>query len=165
MTTAIVTPEIKQNSILEQATFLVLTRERIQLSKALPKERVKTGVKDPKRVSSNKSLYDCVELKQLLALDGQIDGFIKSRCLPFPLKNGIYLLPNKLYKEVKDELKAHKLKFDTAVQRFVNVFDQAVEASKESLGEEFDAKDYPTSAQVKAEFQFSWTYMDLSVSE
>ena len=166
MTTATVTPEIKkQESILEAATFLVLTRERIQLSKTLPKERVKTEVKDPKRISSNKSLYDCVELKQLLALDGRIDGFIRSRCLPFPLKNGIYLLPKKLYSEVETELKSHKLAFDFAVQRFIDVFDQAVESSRESLGNEFNAKDYPTTEQVKNDFKFSWTYMKFGVDE
>lgn len=157
-------PVVKKSSIFEKAICLNVGRKWPSLSKTV-KTKVLTTTADPGWIHAQKDLYNCSELKKIFSWDAKIDAYLDTRCLPFPLKRGVYLLPVDLYEEVETALTNHLVGLEPLVDKFASVLADAVAHSKERLGDQFDPRDYPTVEQAKSSFRFYWQYLNFNVAD
>lgn len=148
----------KPGIVLEKAIFVSISRKWPPLGKSIDKSII-TSQADPAWLSASKYLYKCRELQNLFNWDQQITAFIKSRCLPFPLKTGVYLLPKALFYEVENEFVKHVEGMKPLVEAFVERYDDIVKASKDRLKDQFNPGDYPTKEEVRLMFKFEWNYL------
>lgn len=165
MTTATieVTTPVKKENVFEKAMLLSVSRSRPTLSKTISKDQFEVAA-NKKRVHATKDLYKCAELEKITSWDTKVDAYLKTRCAPFPLKNGIYLLSYDLVNEVENKLIEFQLEYEGLVNDFAGVFEQAKLDAKEELGDLFNPSDYPTAEGLKHEFSFNWDYLDFSVA-
>jgi hypothetical protein len=147
-----------KKDIFQKATLLSIDRRWPSMGKSVDKAILNTKA-DLGWMSAQKYLYKCNELKRLSNWDQTISQFLEYRCLPFPLKRGIHLLPKLLYAEVEAALVNHKEGMDKLVEAFINRFDEIVQESKAFLKDQFNPADYPSKEVVRDKFQFTWRYL------
>jgi hypothetical protein len=174
MTTQAVTPSVVQppaapqpvaNSIFDKAVCVSVGRGWPSLTKTLSKDFIAVSNADKRRLHAQKDLYDSVELKKLFNLEAALDNKLKLYCIPFPLKNGVYILPIDLYSEVENLLTQHIAARQPLIEAFCAKYDQLVADAKAALGSSFNPADYGTAESVKSEFEFSYNYLQLNVAD
>lgn len=75
------------------------------------------------------------------------------RTLPWSDK-GSRLLPTSMFFDYKKEVNARRSYFDSKVAQFVEHYDDLVDAAERSLGDLFNANDYPSAEEVRSKFGF-----------
>jgi len=75
------------------------------------------------------------------------------RTLPWSDK-GSRLLPTSMFFDYKKEVNARRSYFDSKVAQFVEHYDDLVDAAERSLGDLFNASDYPSAEEVRSKFGF-----------
>ena len=157
----------KRASILEKAHFLLIHRGFPPLTKTISSYQLGMQiVTDTSLLHHQKDLFKCPELNAIKSHETRIDNFIKNTCLPFPLKEGIYILPVDLTQKVEDALQAHLITREPLLDAFVDVYDVIVANTASRLGPAlFNPLDYLPKSSVKAAFKFEWHYLKFGVSD
>lgn len=154
-----------KNSILENSMFLSVNRKWPALSKTISRDRLKVGTADPAWTHGQKDLFkDCVPLKKLFNHDAKIDEFLDRRCMPFPLKKGIYLLPKDFFNEVENELTQHVANMQPLITAMGDAYEAEIDKAKQALGDEFNLSNYMPKQIFVASFQFDWDYLEFTVA-
>lgn len=178
MSTEVVTPNVTHdvpksitinqsttpNSIFEHAVCLSVGRAWPSLSRTLSKDFIATTA-DKKRVHASKDLYDSDELRKLQNLESALDMKLKTYCIPFPLKAGIYVLPKDFIPQVEQILGEHIEARQPLIDKFCERYDVLVAEAREALGDSFNPNDYSTAERVKHEFQFGYNYLQMTASD
>lgn len=167
MSTATVTQEATVthiNSIFDNACLLSVGRAWPSLTKALDKQFITVNNADKSRLHGSKDLYNSEELKKLFNLEAQLDLKLRLYCIPFPLKTGVYILPNTLWPEVKQVLIDHSNARQPYINTFVQKYTDIVAASQTALGPSFNPADYSTPEAVGQEFRFEWHILEMNVA-
>lgn len=171
MSTA-VTPEVVEKpqpqavNLLEKAVCISVSRKLIGYTRTVSTMEAKVGVKtDQSMVHVTKELFDSKELQAIISADGKIDGYLKRRCLPSPLKRSVYLLPNNLIPEVDAILTEHSNKRQELIGDFCKVYEQTIAEAKERLGELFNPADYLPLNEVTLAFAFNWQYLNFGAAD
>lgn len=154
----------KVSNIMENALLLVLTRRWIPQTKTIS-SKVLNSTAESKMISVTKKLFDCPELKAIAANQVKVDEYLKRRSSPMPLKKSHHLLAADLFAEVEHNLNEFLEKHNELVDKFVGVYEKAVEEAKQLLGDQFNPSDYPTKENVKHYFYFGWEYLQFGISE
>ena len=81
---------------------------------------------------------------------------IERNALPFPIA-GLTLVPKECLRSTEAVLERHKRDYWEEVERFLEDYAEARETAKESLGEHFNAADYPVD--IRGKFGFEWRYL------
>jgi hypothetical protein len=168
MATATLVPEVKtKKNILENADVLTVSKGLPSRAKTIGSSELGMNTSaDVGWLHHQKQLLDCQELKKIVGLDAQIDLFVKNHALPFiPLQKGFYILPVALFDTVENKLMEFKAERNKLIDDFIAVYDDAVLAAKDRLGNLFNAADYKTKEAVRQAFKFSWNYLQFGVSE
>lgn len=118
---------------------------------------------DKALLNVTKLLIDSKELREIVTEDGIFRQYILSRCLPFPLKAGIYLLPVALLQEVDAKLEEFKTLRGVLVQNFLVAYPALVKAAAARLGFLYSAADYPAVGSVARSFGLEHRYINFSV--
>lgn len=169
-------PQSIQNQVIAQpknpfdsAMILSVSWKWPSLSRTISVDQIDvknaTPSTDLRKVRASKDLFDCQELKRLFGHAAKVDEFLNRRCLPFPLKRAVYLLPKDFFHEVEAFLSQHLQEREQLIEAAVNVYDAAVEQARIFLGPLFRANDYPPKETFKAAFHFQWQYLQIGVSE
>jgi hypothetical protein len=85
---------------------------------------------------------------------------LERQSLPFPLA-GITLVPREQLSRIEECLDKHRSDYWTAVDKFLDQYEDARETARESLGELFSETDYPVD--IRRRFGFEWQYFTLDV--
>src|SRR5271157_863113 len=152
------TEQKKPRNPFESAVLLSVGWKWPSLSKTVSVDAVdvkgETPSTDKRKVHVSKDLFDCPELKRLFGHAAKVDEFLYRRCLPFPLKRAVYLLPKDFFMEVENFLTQHQAERQQLIEAAVNVYEQAVERAQVFLGPLFHASDYPPKEEFRSCFQF-----------
>lgn len=174
MSTQTVTPELaipvptpvqKKVNILDKAMSLSVVRRWPSKSKTVADKSIIQTTGEAGMFSLSKKLWVCPEMKALENLEALLDQFLKGVACSMKLKAGNHLVPMDLYLTVKARLQEHEAKRTELINAFVAVYDEAVAESKQRLGDQFRATDYPPKEQIGSLFYFGYDWYDYSVSE
>jgi hypothetical protein len=91
------------------------------------------------------------ERKQIADYAASCRLWHNTRTLPWADK-GARLLPTSLFLDYKSEANARKATFDGMVSAFLTNYDALVASAANSLGDLFDASDYPSMEEVRSKF-------------
>lgn len=132
-----------------------------QRRKLAPSDVTRDGVPtEPLHVS--KSVLDCAELKAVIRRECDSREWLRSRALPSPLKQGIYLLPVTLVERVDAKLAEDRAEWESLIEAFFKKLPTIIEADREKLGELFDPRDYPNPARLRNTFVWETRYLSFS---
>lgn len=150
--------------LFEKAIPISITKGLVGLTKTVRSDAVEVNA-DKDMLHVSKDLYDSPELKAIISADMKIDEWLKWKCLPFPMKRSIYLLPKGLLLQVDEKLSEHKVKRDELVEKFIAKLDETIASAKERLKDLFDSTDYPTADAVRKRFTYSYQLLELGPSQ
>lgn len=118
---------------------------------------------DPKRIHVTKRIFESDEYKAITTLDGQIKTYLAGRCLPFPMRAGMYLLPIALIHEVDGKIEAYAELREGLVGQFIAVYPSLLPEARDKLGDLFDETDYPPPDVAEAKFGLQTHYVNLGL--
>lgn len=154
----------KKSNIMDSALMLVVTRKWIPQTKTIT-NKILSSTAESKMISVTKKLFDCKELKDIVSNQTKLDEYLKRRSSPLPLKKSHHLVAYDLFHEVEGEINEFFNRHRILVDKFVDVYDEAVNEAKELLGDQFNPEDYPTKEQVKGYFYFGWEWLEFKIAE
>lgn len=156
-------PVGRKRNILENSVLLSITRKWPSLSKTIDTSHLPDNA-DKGRLHMSKDLLRAQELKALFSYDSQLDKYLDSTTVPFPLKKGIYLLPLDLFNEVENRLSEYLLQRGPLIDACYEAYDQAVLEAQQALGPYFNSGDYKGKEHFKESFRFEWNYLEFNVA-
>ena len=111
-------------------------------------------------VTATKKLVDPESLKPICKINNSARNWLATICLPFPI-NGMVFVPKDLINRVDEKLGEFKIKFNEAIQDFIQDYSWLRETAKAYLGDLFNEIDYPVNIGDK--FNFNWRFIILDV--
>jgi hypothetical protein len=153
-------PKAKAADLVDRAVFVSVKLSRPGASKKIDSSRIRfnapnndaesagdddefgDGV-DRSMISVSKKLIDCPEYKAIKKLDDRFKIYIRSRCTPGLIRNGVFLLAVKLVDEVDKKTGEYRAKRKELIEAYGEVYGQRVKESLERLGPEGNPADYP----------------------
>lgn len=111
-----------------------------------------------------KKLIDSPELKMIAKRDGEVKAGLSKYVLPYKL--GAVIVPSASGPVVREILQAYKkVERPALVDALVLAYDTRVAEAQTLLKGEFDASQYLTKEQVRAEFEFDYMLVSLTLPE
>jgi hypothetical protein len=157
-------PAQKKVNILDAAMLLTVVRRWPPKSKIVADKSIVQTSAQPGMLSLNKKLWDAPQMRAIENNENVLDQFLKFNASAMPLRAGHYLVAMDLYTKVKARIIEHNTARETLIDAFVAAYDDAIIRSKELLGDQYRATDYPTKEQVKGLFYFGHSWLDFSVA-
>lgn len=108
-----------------------------------------------------KLLGDCKELDAIQKHVGAIRTAFYAATLPWSDAGSIRILPVAAYFDFHYKLTSMEQEFYTLVNTFVDAYDQNRIQAQQTLGDLFDAQEYPPAESVRHKFRFTLGYMPL----
>jgi hypothetical protein len=153
---------LEMSPLAEQAVVLAFTLHRPGLVRKVNVDQITTDAdKDLLRVS--KHILESPEFKTIARHDEQTRDFIKSRALPFPFKQGVYLLPLALLETVEQELSRCNRAREVLIDEALAVYPRLITQDRERLGSLFNADNYPERERLREAYGRELQYLTLSV--
>ena len=118
---------------------------------------------DPKSINVTKRLFEGDEYRAITTLDSQIKTYLATKCLPFPMRVGMYLLPIALIHEVDAKIEAYAELREELVDQFLAVYPSLLDQAREKLGDLFDEADYSPPDVAETKFGFRTQYVNLGL--
>lgn len=113
--------------------------------------------------ASKRLLAVCEELKAINRVDSDITRYLKEKALPNAMfRSGFRLIAIPEVIDVDTTLRALKLRREEAVRTFVAAYGRLINDARESLGDLFSERDYPTASDVEGLFTFEWQFVEFS---
>lgn len=140
-----------------EAALIQLSATCWQLDKKLP-QALLADVGNVDFLRGRKLLLPPDSIANIKTTIGKARNYLRKIALPFPI-TGCMLVPRKLIPEIQETLQKLQWEYNNHVQDFLYWYPQTVEDAKASLGQLFDACDYPTPEQIQNKFRFQWRYI------
>ena len=156
-------PSISSSAMLVELSISVWTgvkQDRSASRKVAADGHAKDGA-----VRVNKTLLgDCKELDAVKKFAANIrTGFHYEATLPWS-NSGLRLLPTLQYFKYHETVTALESEFNSLVEKFLTAYDWEVTQAQLSLGDYFNADDYPTVEKLRSRFAFRLSYIPLPES-
>lgn len=120
---------------------------------------------DPEMLGLSKRLFDSDEFQRIGRIDSETRRYLKKRCLPSPLRAGIYLVPIPLVEQVDARLRHYFALRAEAIEGFLLTYPQSIDEARDRLNSQFDQSDYPDIEQLRAAFSAHSQYLTFGVPE
>jgi hypothetical protein len=162
-------PETKpQENVLDKALCMSLTFRCLGVTRKVSKDLVSAQGADPKFYNVTKKLFEADSFtnikKHYALLKKQLCK--PGRSIPFPLKEGVFLIPSSNLEEVDNLVMTAKEELPALVNTFVdNDYDTAIGEAREKLGPLFVAEQYPSKEAVRLAFAIEKHYLSFSTPE
>jgi len=118
---------------------------------------------DPDRVHATKSIMKSPNLAEIDSLWGKAHRWLGTKCLPGPLRKGVYSCPNELVVEVTEKMKQFEQDAQPAIKRLVAELPEIKRRDKAALRNQYQERDYPTAAELEAAFYIFVQPFDFSI--
>jgi hypothetical protein len=154
-----ISQENNLSAVTDKVLIFRLTLGVITKRKKVNVEQLQPGAKfDKKRVSASKSLWDCVELKEIDSVDARMRALCKLYSVGVWQGGGAYIIVNdsnetekwptlkKLYAAIMDEAKNRR----TFIKILIDNYDKILLDCATELSDLFNRRDYPTKEQLLA---------------
>lgn len=165
---AVAAEPAKKLNIQKEAVCLSLKLGMLRTRRRISTAQITTDA-DPTMVHVSKDILESDELKSVNRHHGDVQRYLRSRCLPSPFRSGVYLVKLALISEVLEQLEAYKRENEILVQRFMAFYqiihDQRNDEKsqfREKLGTLYNADDYPEPKRVAQAFKYETQLWELS---
>ena len=167
-------PEKKVKPLVDRAVFVSIRLGKPGVSKKIDSYRVSFDSEesdalgesrnkvDRDMITVSKKLINCKEYKKITKIDGTLKKFIRNRCSPSLIRNGVFLLSVALVESVDRKVREFKAARESAIETYGLVYDARVAEALERLGPEGNRADYPPWEKVKAMFTFDVQYLSFA---
>jgi hypothetical protein len=125
---------------------------------------------DKSRLSLSKKLLDCKELEAIDSLTSSVGKWLLTRTFPAnrAFKHGFYAVPPRLVSEIDNQLLSYREVWEDKVSEFLGIYETAkyrasLPKEQGGLGVLYNPRDYLFKSDVRAKFNFSWSYFSFSV--
>ena len=174
------------NNVFDKCVLISLTVHVIGQGRQGDKGEIVTGA-NKNLLTINKKLFEeCEEYKELCSVGNLLRDRVKDCCLgakPFEftdkdgkkkkvggsiqslLKSGTYLLSVESITKAEEVIEEWKPKFETAVVRFLDKYEDIVQASMRELGPQANSNDYKSADQVKKDCYVEYSYMSVGIPD
>lgn len=149
-------------TMLEKTIAYSLSIHSTGTSRRVDADLIQTDA-DKDKIGVSKRIMQCEELRKIGWLDSSLRSFIKSRCVPYPLKAGIYLVPTTLIEEVDAQVERVKALRSKLVEDFASKVEDLKKSDETALGSLYNAKDYPTRERILADNYVETRYIALDL--
>lgn len=112
---------------------------------------------DQNHGSFSKLLISKTRLEAIKDIASAARKYHNEMTLPW-MDGGGRLLPSKDFQDYSFTMSNYQTEFYTTVDDFVNSYDSYIQEGLDKLGQIADTKDYPPKDQVKAKYEFNYTY-------
>ncbi len=109
----------------------------------------------------SKTLLESPELDAIKKADGKMRTWLYNTCLPFDL--GIMLLPVGLIEQAETRMQAYKAEREALIEAFIAVYPQLCHEAETKLGSLYREAEYPSVAEIRQRYTFTWNYTTFSV--
>ena len=109
----------------------------------------------------SKRLLEKEALKEISSIVSETRGYYKDKTLAWE-DGKTRLLPVKLATEFMDQMRAFELKFDDAVDEFINQYASYKDNAKAILNGLYNEADYPAVEEIKDKFSLKYTFTNIS---
>jgi len=127
------------------------------------KDRINGTTPDEDSMSVAMKILKCKEYDAILSLDRAAKKDLEKLALPSPFKDGIYLIPIALIEKVNNLVNEYKGARDEAVEKFLVVYQAAIDDAKVRLNGFFDPVYYPPVGAARGRFSVSASFFEFGV--
>jgi hypothetical protein len=122
---------------------------------------------DERAVDTTKKLLECKEYKAIKSLDSKLDADLALLSVPSVLWDGVKLIPFAAFRRAQEIIEKYEKKDRPAlVQVFAfGAYEGAVEESRNTLGQLFDARQYPSPREMAEKFSVDYSTVNFAVSD
>ena len=117
---------------------------------------------DKEFIHVSKDILESDTLVKIKKLDGNVRSYINRHCLPYIMKNGMYLLPITSLEKVDNKLLEFKTEREQLVNQFISEYESIKSNAEPKLGALFNPQDYPGVDQVRSMFSMDVRYVTFS---
>lgn len=150
------------NRIQSDSVMLYMNFSRLRTRRKLSSDAVQTDI-DKDLLHLSKDILESAELQEIHHFDSAVRAWVRTRCLPSPLKqHGIMILPLRLVPDVMEFIATAERDRQPLVEAFLASYERAKEAARPRLGGSYDERDYPPVESVRRAFGFDVQLWELS---
>jgi hypothetical protein len=120
---------------------------------------------DKDRLHISKHILDSDNMEAIHKIYRNTYNWLWTKCLPAPLRKGMYLLPIELVAEVDAKLKNAEEEIRPFIQALKVELPELKEADRRELRSQFSESDYPTEQEIENAFYIDSKYIDFRVPE
>jgi hypothetical protein len=110
-----------------------------------------------------KRLLKSKEFDAIVSHDREVVAWLNAVALPFPVRNGSYLIPIPIVDQVEQQMQTFLAARQTLIAAFCAAYPQQVADIEKELRDLYNPRDYPTLDVVRQKFGFAWQYLDYGV--
>jgi len=162
-------PDTANQILMEKAVCLTLKFSVLGVTRQVNTENVlEQDIRESTDITLlrvTKRLLEHPSYNAILRNDAALVDYLKRRCLPFPLKQGMFLLPIGLLPEVDARLQQFGTFRQNLVGLFCEAYGEMVAKAKERLGPLFDPLEYPDQATLASAFRFRTNYVNFGLPD
>jgi hypothetical protein len=146
--------------VIETTVCLDVQISMLGLERRVESEDVTAKDADKKRLRVTKLIIESDTIKSMQKLRSRLAADLKEIKVPTKMyRHGIYLIPQIYVVNVENLLKLAKKEMKELATQLVSEYDDLKAAAKESLGQLYDEKDYPSPEALPALFDVQWDYL------
>jgi hypothetical protein len=124
---------------------------------------------DKSMLHVSKDIFESKELQAIAQLHSALKAYLKSVCLPSPVRRGVYMLRTDLIETTMNKIAEFEAQIEEAVKAFMLFYQPIYEerhsdtaALRQRLGPLYDPSDYPRPSKVRAAFVVETQVLELS---
>ena len=115
-------------------------------------------------VRTTKSTIAKKHLQDIIKIVGEIRTYHYKHTLPFD-NNGAALLTTAIFPEYMAEIGKFKNKFESAVNKLIDNYDDYINEQKTELGSLFNQSDYPSTSELRHKYKVSAEFAPMPVGD
>jgi len=156
----------KANEMTIQDRCVVLSVEfrTYGTSRKLNMDKIETDA-DKNRIHATKHILDSDNMEAIHKVFRKTYAWLWTKCLPAPLRAGMYLLPVELIEEVDAKLKQTEEEIKPFIEALKEELPTLMETDRRQLKSQFNEDDYPTEKEIDDAFYIESRYIDFKVPD
>jgi hypothetical protein len=154
----------QDGSLLEKAVVLDLQWHMPGRNRKGSLATVETDA-DKTLLGLSKRIFNCEGYTKAQRVRNELREWLDRHSLPSPLKAGSYLVPIDLLPEVYGKVDEAEVAFGEAADEAAEQYPVAVEAYRERLKSQFDARQYPSQHEFRDAFRLDRRLLDFGVPD
>ena len=150
-------PDLTAENLFSKAVCMTLSLRKIGLQRRA-KIKVKSKA-DQNMFKITKVIVSCPEYDRIVLLDSQIRRQLHRYDLPAKIGHGMALVPANCLQQLSHLIDDFRGQRAALIDAFSAVYHERKEDARDRLKDEFDAKEYPTLAEIRDSFRFDIQFM------
>lgn len=150
--------------ILENSAAFTITFNRWGNLRKADKDQIQTDAAKV-MLKLSKNLIESPEYDAICKFQSEVRDWLCGRSVPSFFKKGIYLFKIEMIEEVEAYLKQKIADMNILVEKLVTGYPEQKESAKSRLNGQYKETDYPSLAELRESFGFTWYWVKFGIPE